>query len=229
MSWRQNEINSDILRHCLCVLIFGAVSAWTPAALAQLADPAATPSPPAQTTLLIGLLQAQQGTTADFTQRIEDANGILVEQSSGRMALGEARLRWDVISPYVQRMLLDKNELQIYDPDLEQLTVRDLDSAGAQLPVNWLIDANSLADAQLSIDLVHRGEHSDFTIQPQTIDFLFAGLRLAFIGNVLEQMVILDRGGQRSIVDFQNVRRDQDLPPDRFVLDVPEGTDVVRG
>ena len=62
----------------------------------------------------------------DFDQTIADGFGRILETSSGSLSISKPSARWEVVQPYPQVILLNDKDLKIYDPDLEQVTERDL-------------------------------------------------------------------------------------------------------
>ena len=73
-------------------------------------------------------LASMDGVVADFEQEVTDARGLVIEQSSGKLYLAKPNFRWEVAAPYPQIIVAQDQELQIYDPDLEQVTLRSLGS-----------------------------------------------------------------------------------------------------
>ena len=63
--------------------------------------------------------------TADFVQVVQDKQGQVTERAAGTLSISRPnRFRWDYQQPYVQTIVADGKKLWLYDPDLEQVTVR---------------------------------------------------------------------------------------------------------
>ena len=77
-----------------------------------------------------------KGLDGQFTQQVYDAKGKLKESSSGRVALSAPRLfRWEYAKPYPQLIVADGKKVWVYDPDLQQVTVRDQGSEEQNSPL----------------------------------------------------------------------------------------------
>ncbi|MEO6927089.1 MAG: outer membrane lipoprotein chaperone LolA, partial [Rhodanobacter sp.] len=63
--------------------------------------------------------------TGHFSQTLTNANGQAAKTSSGTLALEAPReFRWDTLAPYKQTIVADGGRVWMYDPELEQVTVR---------------------------------------------------------------------------------------------------------
>lgn len=82
-----------------------------------------------------------KGLDGQFSQRVTDANGRVKETSSGRVALATPRqFRWEYAKPYKQLIVADGKKVWVFDPDLEQVTVRAQGSEEQNSPLVALID-----------------------------------------------------------------------------------------
>ena len=103
-------------------------------------------------------MSALDGMRADIVQKIY-ANGVVLEESQGTMALAKPNLRWQIDTPLPQVILVRQNELQIYDEDLAQLTIRDWTDAQNETPADVLMEPARHA-AELRVTMIarrHRG------------------------------------------------------------------------
>ena len=92
-----------------------------------------------------------KGLDGQFTQQVHDGNGKLKETSSGRVALSAPRLfRWEYTKPYPQLIVADGSKVWIYDPDLQQVTVREQGAEEQNTPLSALIDPGKL-DQQFNV------------------------------------------------------------------------------
>ncbi len=65
---------------------------------------------------------------AQFKQTVIDRNGRKLQEVTGLMQLQRpGKFRWDYKTPYVQLIVGDGHKVWMYDPDLNQVTVRTLD------------------------------------------------------------------------------------------------------
>ena len=83
--------------------------------------------------------------TASFSQTLTDANGGAGKTTRGFLALKAPRqFRWDVTAPYQQQIVADGLRVWVYDPDLEQVTVRNQGVEEAHSPLTVLTDLSQL-------------------------------------------------------------------------------------
>ena len=81
----------------------------------------------------------------NFSQTVYDAHGNITGSSHGLLALQAPRLfRWQVTDPYQQLIVADDKKVWVYEPDLEQVTVRDQGSEEAHSPLTVLTDLSQL-------------------------------------------------------------------------------------
>lgn len=82
-----------------------------------------------------------KGLDGQFSQQVSDANGRVKERASGRVALSAPRqFRWEYAKPYNQLIVADGKKVWVFDPDLEQVTVRAQGSEEQNSPLVALID-----------------------------------------------------------------------------------------
>lgn len=165
---------------------------------------------------------------AQFTQTVTDGYGQVVEKSTGKIALARPNARWEVEKPYPQTLILSGSQLQIYDPDLEQVTERDIAEDWEQVPLALLMGAQRRLSEHYLITTVARAEVVQFRLSPLTPSVL-ASIEITFGDDQLKEVVITDSGGQRTIVEFRNHRAGQVIQSELFQLKLPLDTDVIRG
>ncbi len=67
-----------------------------------------------------------KGLDGQFSQQVFDSRGKVKESTSGRVALSAPRLfRWEYVRPHEQLIVADGKKVWMYEPDLEQATVRE--------------------------------------------------------------------------------------------------------
>lgn len=166
--------------------------------------------------------------TATFTQQVADANGRAGKSTEGTLALETPRqFRWDVTKPYRQQIVADGMRVWIYDPDLEQVTVRNQGVEEAHSPLTVLTDLSQLDREYVTKE---QGERDDLnwlrlTSKAKEPEFEYADL--GFDADGLARMTFKDTLGNTTEIRFANWRRNPSLPPDRFTFVPPPGVDIV--
>ncbi|WFM70228.1 outer membrane lipoprotein chaperone LolA [Halomonas sp. CKK8] len=178
---------------------------------------------------LADILEPLETYVADFEQQILDGSGQRLQEARGRMWLSRpGKFRWEVDAPYEQLVVSAGEEVTLYDPDLEQATVQALDQRVTHTPA--LLLSGSADELTGSYDVTRRqqGSSETFTLVPKDPDTLFEELQMTFRGEALDLLQMTDSTGQRTAIEFDNVRMNESLDDSRFTFEIPEGTDVIR-
>lgn len=165
---------------------------------------------------------------ANFEQKVSEANNHTGKTSRGQMALKAPRqFRWDVSEPYKQQIVADGEKVWIYDPDLEQVTVRSQGTEEAHSPLTVLTDLSQL-DRDFSTS--EQGEHDGLTwlrLKSKDKDPQFEYADLGFDANGLQRMKFEDALGNNTEIRFSNWQRNPKLADGEFKFTPPKGADVV--
>jgi outer membrane lipoprotein carrier protein len=166
--------------------------------------------------------------TADFTQSVTDANGHRGEETRGTLALQAPRqFRWETKAPYEQTIVADGQRVWVYEPDLQQVTVRSQSSEEAHSPLTVLTDLSQL-DSQFTTS--ESGERDrlvwlKLVSKDKEPEFEFAELGLSEHG--LDRMVFKDQLGNSTEIRFSDWKRNPKISADTFKFTPPKGVDVI--
>lgn len=176
-----------------------------------------------------GYLGALRTFSAEFVQVVRDRDGQIVDRSTGTLSLARPdRFRWDYRDPYVQTIVADGRKLWLYDADLEQVTVRDLEAGLGATPAMLLSGTGRVGDAFESVGIERDGPRTWFRLKPKASGSDFELVSLAFDGSgVLSAMELRDKLGQGTQIEFSEARRNVDLAPGLFRFVPPPGADVI--
>lgn len=165
---------------------------------------------------------------ADFSQMTLSANGASLQETRGKVTLQRpGKFVWHTAPPLEQVLVSDGEQIWLYDPDLMQVTVQQMDPRLTHTPALLLSgDVSTLAE-NFAISMQASGEVQDFTLTPNANDTLFEELRLSFVGGRINDMQLNDPVGQRTHILFSAVQLNQPLAENQFTFDVPDGVDVI--
>lgn len=173
-------------------------------------------------------MRGLQGLQAEFRQVVSDAQGRKVEESSGALALSRPnRFRWDYREPHAQVIVADGANLWMYDPDLEQATVRPLDRSLAGTPAMLLSGEGNLRESFKVQSMEKRDGIDWIVLTPRRPDAEFKRVRLGLRGATLAAMELADKLGQVTSLQFSDVQRNPVFTADRFIFMPPPGIDVI--
>ena len=174
---------------------------------------------------LLGNLQSLQ---ADFKQTLTDSKGEVSEQSSGTIAIRRPnRFRWEYRQPHEQLMVADGTRIWLFDPDLEQVTVRRMGDSLSATPAMLLSGDGKLADNFTVTKTSEDATAQWVMMEPKRNDTDFKWVRLGFASDLLKYMQLADKLGQITTLEFNNVQKNPPLDASLFVFKVPEGADVI--
>ena len=162
-----------------------------------------------------------------FEQRLFDEQRKLIERARGTVLIDRpGRFRFDYTDP-PQLIVGDGAKVWIHDPDLAQVTVRDVDTALGSTPA-VLLTTGRPVEEQFRVEALDAGTGFDaFALEPKAEDASFTRIRLAFAGGELRRMELLDQFGQTTLITFTDVRRQPAVPPGAFTFTPPAGADVI--
>jgi outer membrane lipoprotein carrier protein len=166
--------------------------------------------------------------TADFSQSVTDANDRRGDESRGTMALQAPRqFRWETKKPYEQLIVADGQRVWVYEPDLQQVSVRSQSSEEAHSPLTVLTDLSQM-DTQFTAS--ESGERDGFTwlkLVSKAKEPEFEYAELGFSTTTLDRMLFKDQLGNTTEIRFSNWKRNPSLPADAFKFTPPKGVDVI--
>ena len=170
-----------------------------------------------------------KGLDGQFSQQVFDAKGKLKESSSGRVALSAPRLfRWEYAKPYPQLIVADGKKVWVYDPDLQQVTVREQGSEEQNSPLSALIDPAKL-DQQFNVKESGTADGLQWlTLTPKSEgEASFQSARLGFGKDGLSRMEVLDAVGQNTKISFTGWKRNPAFAATTFKYTPGKGVDIV--
>jgi outer membrane lipoprotein carrier protein len=166
--------------------------------------------------------------TGRFSQSLTDINGQTSKTSSGTLALEAPReFRWDTLTPYKQAIVADGSRVWMYDPELEQVTVRVQSSEEAHSPLTVLTDVRQI-DRNFKVS--EQGERDGLTwlrLTSTSKDPQFDYADLGFDANGLARMTFRDQLGSTTDIRFSDWQRNATIPPSAFNFVPPKGADVI--
>lgn len=206
------------------VLLPVLTAAWLSAAPAGAAESEAVA--PAQ---LRAFLAETVTLEARFSQVLLEADTDRAQVSEGTFYLHRPqRFRWDYTRPAPQLVVADGQHLWLYDPDLEQATVRRLDDGLSSTPALLLSGDGNLDDSFRVGAAYHEDGFDWVELAPISAAADFSGVRVGFQGGRLGSMELIDALGQTTVIRFSEVRVNTPLDPALFQFTPPPGVDVIR-
>lgn len=179
---------------------------------------------------LTSLLNGITSMKAQFTQTVYDNYNKPVQTSYGKMSLQRpGKFRWEVTKPIPQLIIANASKLWIYDPDLEQVTIRALKQAAGEAPALFLSHENvSIEKDYIVKPIQKKGSKSQwYSLVSKSPDSMFASVQMSFAGSKINEMDMQDHLGHMTRVQFSNIQTNISLPASQFTFKAKPGTDVI--
>ncbi|HEX7748954.1 MAG TPA: outer membrane lipoprotein chaperone LolA [Bordetella sp.] len=172
-----------------------------------------------------------QSATGSFSQvTTSPQGGKAAPAQQGAFAFQRpGKFRWEVQKPYAQLIVADGKQVYQYDPDLAQVTVRDVGKAIGASPAAILFGSGDLEQAFNVTALPDKDGLQWLRAKPHsTADAGFAQVDIGMRDNLPVRILLLDAFGQTTRVDLSGLQANASVPVSQFQFTAPKGTDVVR-
>ncbi len=199
---------------------------FLPAAFAQT-------SPRSGREALKAFVRGASGASGRFTQTVLGKDGKVVDGPiEGTFAFKRpGRFVWDVRTPYPQKIVADAKNIYVWDPDLNQVTVKRLTAAVSSTPASILFGETDVEKSFALEDLpAGNGKEGLLWVRatPRREDLTYEFIDLGFdAGGKIAAMRLKDHFGQTTELQLSGIVVDDKLPDDQFVFAIPEGADVL--
>jgi outer membrane lipoprotein carrier protein len=166
--------------------------------------------------------------SANFHQVVRDAQKRKVQEVDGSMRLlRPGKFRWDYSKPFVQHIVGDGKKVWLHDPELNQVTVRNMDQALGSSPAALLAGGNDL-DENFLLTYQERGDGLEWVLAtPKSQESGFERVAVGFKDGALYAMALHDSFGHTTLIRFYDVKVNPELPAATFTFTPPANADVV--
>lgn len=176
------------------------------------------------------LLNNLQTSRANFIQTVMNSRGQILQQLSGKMTIQRpGRFRWEVTQPNRQLLIADGQRIWFYDIDLQQITIQTQKTADTDSPAALLSDSSKNLTQQFVIHPLM--DVQGFTLFPKNKNALFQSITLIFEKDRLQEMRLVDKLDQHTVINFSQVELNPHLPAQtfHFVMPKDKNIDIVKG
>ena len=201
--------------------------------LAMLAMVAVTPAALAAATPLDAFLDDMKTLRATFLQTLVDAHGREIDRATGTLIVSRpGKFSWEIHpqgsgTSAGQLMVSDGTNLWFLDRDLQQVTVKPVDSALSATPA-MLLSGTGDVRKNFTISPAPRRDGLDWVlVQPRGSEADFRQSLLGFDGKELKRMILDDKLGQTATVVFNHVELNGPVAPAEVSFTPPAGVDVI--
>lgn len=166
---------------------------------------------------------------SEFRQLTLGSDGGRMVESQGTLYLKRpGRFRWEYRSPVAQVIVADGDRVWLHDIELDQVSHQSQDSALSGTPAQLLA-----SDAPLERDFQvlpwDAGDEREWVeLQPKNEDGQVVRIRIGFVGDELDTLLMEDSFSQITRISFTATRRNPPLDDSLFRLDLPPGGDFLE-
>ncbi len=166
--------------------------------------------------------------SARFNQVVLDERNAPIQESSGTLWIERPdKFRWDYKKPYAQQIVADGKRLWVYDPGLQQVTVRALAGSLGDTPAALLAGKGRL-DNNFKIKSLGEQDNLEWVqLLPRGKDSGYDDIRLGFALGKLHVLEMVDGFGHTTRVTLDRQQENVRIDPARFNFTPPADVDVV--
>ena len=145
------------------------------------------------------------------------------------------RMRWDYLEPNRNQVLVNDGKLWLHTPEQQQVIVSPFSSVSdSQLPLHFLTGVGRL-DREFTVaweDPAHPAPDGSpvIALTPREPGSGLSRLEITVdpAGHYITRMALLETNGNRSVLDFSNVKINTGLKDRFFAWTPPKGTVVIE-
>ncbi len=174
------------------------------------------------------LLAPMSTLKANFQQHVLDANGELVQELQGELALARPnKFYWHSNAPDELVLVADGQAVYYFDPFVEQVTISAQSEAANQSPFLLLLDAEASAWSDYNVT----SEGLSFQLEPTAAAQQQQRLQVNFVAQdeqpaQLHELVLDDGQGQITRIRLSDLKTNVALPYTTFSFQIPENAVV---
>ncbi len=174
-----------------------------------------------------------QNFQANFTQKVTNNNGKVLEKSKGQLIMSRPNkfvLAYD--SPAEQKYISNGKTIWIYDIELEQVSIKELDESIGDSPA-LLLSSNNNVYKHYDVSNISEQQHKNLDkinrieLQAKKEEMTFEKVFLTFDASFLVKMVMYDSFGQVTQLHFSDIQVNKPFALSTFNFVAPEGVDVI--
>jgi len=166
--------------------------------------------------------------SARFDQVTLDEGMNPIQESSGNLWIERpGKFRWTYNVPYVQHIIGDGKQVWVYDVELKQAAVRQMQGALGATPAILLSGKGALEGIFAIKDLGNQGALDWVQLIPKKSDGGFENIRIGFEKGAIRTLEMVDGFGQTTRVTLRDAKENPQISADKFSFKPPAGVDVI--
>ena len=164
---------------------------------------------------------------AKFFQTLINENGDKLEKTEGILYLKTpGSFFWHYQKPYAQKIISNGNKLWIFDEDLEQVTIKNIDNRIKQTPAGIILGNQSIKEHFVQVNMGIIDSYDWIELTPKDLDAQYKSIKIGFNNDNLGMMIIVDNLEQITRIDFADAKKNIKLSSEIFNFIVPDNIDI---
>jgi outer membrane lipoprotein carrier protein len=167
--------------------------------------------------------------SSEFRQITLSSDGGRIVESAGTLYLKRpGRFRWEYRGPNAQVIVADGKRVWLHDIELDQVSHQGQESALGGTPAQLLASDDPI-ERHFRILPWDAGDQREWVeLQPKAEEGQVAKIRIGFVGDDLDTLLMEDSFGQITRFSFTRTRRNPELDEELFRLEQPVGGDFLE-
>lgn len=178
---------------------------------------------------LEGYLKGLRTLSSRFDQTTLSADGGRMAKSNGTLYLQRpGKFRWEYDSPIKQIIVADGKRVWLHDLELDQVSHQGQSKALNGTPAQ-LLAAEEPVDRHFKVSPWDGGDEREWVeLQPKKADTQVVRIRIGFMGNRLDTLLMEDSFGQLTRINFTGTKRNPSLNDNLFRIDESTGGEFLQ-
>jgi len=166
------------------------------------------------------------GLQANFVQQQLALDGYLIRETTGNFIADKpGKIRWVTDAPFEQWVISDNETLWIYDPDLEQVTVREVNGDIGDSPA-MLFTGNFSALTEKYL-IMQADNGIDFLLIPIADNSAYQQIQLSFENDTPKIIEVLDSLGEKTVIELADTVLNPVVDAGQFHFEPPQDVDII--
>ncbi len=181
------------------------------------------------------LLKTMSSMQASFTQVTTDEEGEVLQEDLGELKAKRPGLfKSHITEPFEQLTVINQDNIWQYDPELETVSIKKVDSQSLELPTLLVSgDEKKIADtfrvsrrAENSVQS-KKEDVSIFHLVPLNENRVYEWMELSFKNKQVSEIKMFSSLGETTTIRFSDLQLNPIIEDSEFFFTPPEGTDIL--
>ena len=140
--------------------------------------------------------------------------------------LRPGQLFWQYQQPAGYSIIVENSNLWVFDDELEQVTVRPVADVQRDIPLNWLLFDEPIADRFKIREIESRNGEQWYSLTP-TFTTYFISVEVAIKNEKMVAVSLYEALDKVTYIRFSDIKQNITLPANAFKIVIPENMDVI--